>query len=185
MEAAVRCIQEKGYSGTTQRDLLEASGANPRSISYHFGTKDRLMAIGLAETFQRRSRPVLEAGERAGGPPLRRFTEVVVALIDQVTSDRDLAYALADGVAQTRAEELREVFARHYDEVRGGIAHLIRAVFHDRFEAAGGDVDALAAAMLALVDGLVLQWLVEPEALPDAEAVVRSMAVAFALSEAG
>src|SRR3712207_6038158 len=94
LEAAVRCIHERGYANTTQRDVLAASGANPRSIAYHFGSKDRLMASGLAETFRRRSEPVLAAGEDASGPAMRRFTDVFAALVDQVTSDRELAFAL-------------------------------------------------------------------------------------------
>jgi AcrR family transcriptional regulator len=181
LAAAVQCIYEKGYTQTTQRDLLAASGANARSITYHFGSKDRLMASALAEIFRRRSEPVLEAGERAGGPPLRQFTDVFVALLERVTANRELAFALADGVAQTRSEELREVFGDHYGRVRRRIGVLIRTVVGDRYEAAGGDVDALSAALLALVDGLVLQWVVDPDSVPDAELIMRSLTIAFAV----
>ncbi len=182
LAAAERCIYEKGYTHTTQRDVLAASGANPRSITYHFGSKERLMASALAELFRRRSEPVLAAGERAGGPAMRRMTDVFVALLDQVTESRELALALADGVAQTRSEELREVFAEHYHLVRERIAMLVRAVLGERYEAAGGDVDALAVVMLALVDGVVLQWIVDPEAIPEGARLVHALTVAFVVA---
>jgi AcrR family transcriptional regulator len=179
LAAAVRCIHEKGYAHTTQRDLLAASGANPRSITYHFGSKERLMATALAETFRRRSEPVMEAGEAAPGPALRRFTEVFVSLLDQVSADRELAHGLVEAIAQTRSGELREVLAEHYALVRQRVGALIRAVLGERYTAAGGDVEALAAALLAIVDGLALQWLVEPESLPDGERIARALEVAF------
>jgi AcrR family transcriptional regulator len=182
LAAAMRCIRERGYVHTTQGDVLAKSGANPRSITYHFGSKERLMASALAETFRQRSEPLLEAGERAPGSAMQRFTEVFVALLDEVRADRELAFALVDAVAQARSEELRDVFGDHYRQVRSRIAILIRAVLGDRYEATGGDIDALAAALLALVDGLVLQWLVDPESLPEGERLVRSLSSAFTIA---
>jgi AcrR family transcriptional regulator len=179
LDAAVRCIHEKGYAHTTQRDLLAASGANPRSITYHFGSKERLMATALAETFRRRADPVMTAAELAGGPAMRRFTDVFAALLEEFTADRELAYGFAESVAETRSGELREVLAEHYGLVRDRIAGVIRTVLGARYPAAGGDVDALAVALLALVEGLVLQWLVDPDALPDWESLVRALDVAF------
>src|SRR5918992_4790384 len=81
LAAAVRCIHEKGYAHTTQRDLLAASGANPRSITYHFGSKERLMATALAETFRRRADPIMRAGELASGPAMRRFADSFAGLV--------------------------------------------------------------------------------------------------------
>lgn len=182
LEAAVRCIHEKGYAHTTQSDVLAASGANPRSITYHFGSKDRLMASALAETVRRRNEPVMRAGEQATGPAMRRFTDVFVALLAQVTADRELAHGLVDAIAQTRSEELRDVIGDHYRRVRARIEELVTAFLGGRYQAEGGDVEALAAALLALVDGLVLQWLVDPDSLPDGERLVRSLDVAFALA---
>ena len=183
LEAAVRCIHEKGYAHTTQRDLLATSGANPRSITYHFGSKERLMATALAETFRRRADPVLRAGELAGGSATRRFRDVFAALLDQLTADRELAYGLVEAVAQTRSEDLREVLAGHYELVRKRIAATIHAFLGEAYPAAGGDVEALSHVLLALVDGMVLQWLVDPDSLPDPERLVRALEVAFAVAD--
>src|SRR6185437_14594009 len=43
LEGAKRCLLEKGYAGTTARDIVAASGANLASIGYHYGSKDALM----------------------------------------------------------------------------------------------------------------------------------------------
>lgn len=182
LEAAVRCIQGQGYAHTTQRDVLAASGANPRSISYHYGSLEQLLAAGLAEAFRRRSEPVLDAAAQGVGSPLERLARSFLVLLDQLKSDRELAFALADGISQARREELRTVFAEHYANLRTQIAAVARAALGERLEAAGGDLDALAAGLLALFDGLVLQWLVEPDKAPEGVAVLRSVTAAFALA---
>src|SRR4051794_15895438 len=47
-DAARKLVREKGLARTTARDLVGESGTNLRSIGYHFGSKDELMAEVLA-----------------------------------------------------------------------------------------------------------------------------------------
>src|SRR3712207_7033726 len=50
VQAALRCLQSKGYARTTARDLVEASGTNLASIGYHFGSKEALLNEAVART---------------------------------------------------------------------------------------------------------------------------------------
>lgn len=43
MEAAERLFADKGFSGTSVRDISEAAGVNLAMISYYFGSKEKLM----------------------------------------------------------------------------------------------------------------------------------------------
>lgn len=155
LEAAVACIRERGYAATTQRDLVAASGANPRSIAYHFGSKERLMTEALGELFRRRSAPALEAMSRRDAP----LAELYVELLGLVKADRELAFALTDAISQARGEDVRAALADHYAALRGQLTELLEDV-------AGQHAVPAAAALLALFDGLVLQWLVDPVAVP-------------------
>jgi AcrR family transcriptional regulator len=43
MEAAERLFADRGFSGTSVRDIAEAAGVNLAMISYYFGSKEKLM----------------------------------------------------------------------------------------------------------------------------------------------
>ena len=48
--AATRtCVGRKGLATTTSRDITAEAGANLAAITYHFGSKDRLVADALLE----------------------------------------------------------------------------------------------------------------------------------------
>src|SRR5919206_3801808 len=53
LEGAVECIQEKGYTRTTARDIVAAAGSHLPSINYYFGSKDALMDEALVESARR------------------------------------------------------------------------------------------------------------------------------------
>ena len=43
MEAAEKLFAERGFTGTSVRDIAEAAGVNLAMISYYFGSKEKLM----------------------------------------------------------------------------------------------------------------------------------------------
>lgn len=48
MEAAEQLFAEKGFSGTSVRDIAEAAGVNLAMISYYFGSKEKLLETMFA-----------------------------------------------------------------------------------------------------------------------------------------
>ena len=49
LAGAKRCLLERGYAGTTARDIVAASHTNLASIGYHFGSKDALLTEAMIE----------------------------------------------------------------------------------------------------------------------------------------
>src|SRR5579884_2729579 len=47
IDAAIALFAEKGYEGTSVRDLAKAAGVNVAAVSYHFGSKDALYTEAL------------------------------------------------------------------------------------------------------------------------------------------
>jgi len=70
IDAAMELFAEKGYEGTSVRDLATAAGVNVAAVSYHFGSKDALyhecLRACLAPCAQMRERMQfhLEAAQR-------------------------------------------------------------------------------------------------------------------------
>lgn len=93
--AAEQLFAERGFAGTTMRDLTTAAGTNLAAVNYHFGSKE-----GLLETVFRtylepisaeRIRLLDEAEIRAqGGPvPLRTVIELYIGpAVRSLTRDR-------------------------------------------------------------------------------------------------
>ena len=78
IEAAKQLIGERGYAGTSVRDLVAASGTNLAAVNYHFGTRDQLLTQAVLESFVewtdrlgRAARADPEAGPKCRCQPVR------------------------------------------------------------------------------------------------------------------
>ena len=170
LEAAIVCLQEKGYARTTSRDLVAVSGTNLASIGYHFDSKERLLNIAVAEAFQRWLKPLVAlAAEPGSATPLERLERSVAGVMDSLEENRALVAACLEAWAQlSRSEDLRVEMAASYDDFHQVIAATTRDAFAE-IGATDIDADALAALIIALFDGLLVQWQVDPERAPSAK----------------
>lgn len=175
LDAAIRCVQKNGYARTTARDLVAASHTNLGAIGYHFGSKEALMNEALAQCCRRWLDQVLSA---AAGPSETGWENAVAASFRAVQNNRAVAVAYLDAWAQSeRAPQLRDQLAAHYAEFRTAAATLVESI------AAGSsgarrrlDVGTLAAVLVAVFDGLMVQWLLDPDALPSTERLASALA---------
>jgi AcrR family transcriptional regulator len=85
VEAATRLFAAQGYSGTSVRELVEASGCTRPSLYYYFDSKEMLFAELVAHHLQQMERILRDWQERDGA--LRERTHEAV--------DRFLDYAHA------------------------------------------------------------------------------------------
>src|SRR6476646_6502099 len=68
LRAACACVREQGLAGTTSRQIAAEAGANLAAITYHFGSKDELIAEALFGEIERRVRPALAVLATEGEP---------------------------------------------------------------------------------------------------------------------
>jgi AcrR family transcriptional regulator len=175
LEATRRCIATKGLAATTSRDITAAAGANLAAITYHFGSKDRLVADALLETLRARLAPALDAlaGEGEPGARMARAVQLLVAAFEE---HRDDAPVFLEAFVQ--APHLAAVG----DGVRGLLADLRGALAADmrRMRRRGElprwvDPEAMAGVLVAVANGIVVQVVVDADAPP-----VTAMAAQFA-----
>ena len=158
LEAAIAAIQERGYASTTARDLTANSGADLRSIGYHFGSKERLMTLALIEAFARWTSTKLDPVEPSSIDELLERTR---AFLSELPERKSLARGLVEAVAAARDEEVRGSLAAHHREVRARLSETLTDALHLDAQTAA----AAAVAVLALSDGLMLLWLVDEDVL--------------------
>ncbi|APU16595.1 MULTISPECIES: TetR/AcrR family transcriptional regulator [Actinoalloteichus] len=172
LAGAKKCLAEKGYSATTARDIVAASGAHLGSIGYHFGSKDALMnAAVLAATSEWGD--TMESAVRAADAeePSHRFATLVTKLFEAIPGERDLLVASVQAFAQADFDEsMRSALAQGFREGRSAFASMMLDQKPDEIEhsAAAG----LGSVVYALVTGFIVQALIDPESMPPVEDVV-------------
>jgi AcrR family transcriptional regulator len=171
LEGAKRCLYEKGYARTTARDIVAASGTNLASIGYHFGSKEALLNAALVEAITAMGTDLIKLStDDMTGPAetdLARGWDKVIARFDEY---RPLLIAQLEAWAQLeRSPELRAELASQYERDRvTGVEIAQRSVpsLDER------TARAVATVTSAIADGLVIQWLLDPERAPDGQELV-------------
>jgi AcrR family transcriptional regulator len=175
LEAAIACLQEKGYARTTSRDLVAASGTNLASIGYHFESKEHLLNVAVTEAFQRWLKPLIAlAAEPGPATPLERLGRTLNGVMDTLEQNRSLISACLEAWAQlARSEDLRAEMTTAYEDFRMVIARTTRDAFAE-IGSTEVDADALAMLIIALFDGLLVQWQLDPSGAPSASRLIEA-----------
>lgn len=136
LAAAEELFSSNGFNAVSVRDIAQAAGANPGSVTYHFKTKDGL----LLEIYQRHCMPMnlrrselLEAAKRVRDVQDRLEAIVRAYVVPAFSSGSDLA---GGGVRFTRLraimsaegnEVARRIIAQTFDDT----SHAFIDAIHD------------------------------------------------------
>jgi len=178
LAGARRCLEERGYARTTARDLVAASGTNLASIGYHFGSKEALLNEAISASFQEWAERVRALALAAvptdrSGDPARLLMASWHAIRASFGEYRGLSVAFIEALAQAeRQPELRALLAATYQRSRDQVAAMITELFS---ELDGPQATALATLEIALCDGLLIQWLLDPDATPSGEQLANAL----------
>jgi AcrR family transcriptional regulator len=176
LDGALECLRTKGYAHTTARDIAAAAGGNLGSIGYHYGSKDALLNEALIEGFRAwTARIASRVGAIDATDPLERPRLAWQTLLEELGREPALLQAFLEALAPaSRSPELREQLADFYRETRADVARVVAESVGD--EAA----HVIASLLLAVSDGLQLQWFLEPEETPSAEQIGAAAALLLA-----
>jgi AcrR family transcriptional regulator len=176
LAAARQLLEDKGYAHITARDLVAASGTNLASIGYHFGSKAGLLNAALGTLFEEWATQLAAiALEDPAASPVDRARRTWVALLEGLSGKRALLVSFVEAMAQAeRDPQLREQLAGMYRKVRARSSRIVA----DTLSTTPDDprCSAVASWMMAVCDGLALQWLLDPAATPNGEDLVRGLA---------
>jgi AcrR family transcriptional regulator len=178
LAGARRCLEERGYARTTARDLVAESGTNLASIGYHFGSKEALLNEAISVSFEEwaeRVRALALAAVPADrtSDPARLLMASWNAIRASFGEYRGLSVAFIEALAQAeRQPELRTQLAATYQRSRDQVAAMITELLS---ALDGRQATALASLEIALCDGLLIQWLLDPDATPSGEELVDAL----------
>jgi AcrR family transcriptional regulator len=187
LAGALTCIAQQGYAATSSRDIAKAAGANVASINYHFGSKDTLVNAALSQCFGMWNQRVEQAFEAAAGlAPRDQLGAILHAAIDSFADLRSSVHACVESYAPAlRSQELRERLAEGYAGVRESAIRLATQHMGDVGMAAPQNLAAIASVLMAVCDGLMLQWIADPQATPNAAETLDALSALGTLASMG
>ncbi|WP_433350966.1 TetR/AcrR family transcriptional regulator [Microtetraspora malaysiensis] len=178
LAGARRCLEEKGWARTTVRDITAASGGvSMAAIGYHFGSREALLNAALIDAIDEwgtQTGRTLAAFGAEGATPAERYEAMWDGIIESFSTHRTLWLASVEALVQAEhSEDLRRYLAGGQAQGRRGLAAILGGVEEDAV-----DDDAartLGAVQMALLSGLMTQWLTDPDRAPNGADIVAGL----------
>ena len=166
LEAAKLLLRTRGYGNITARDLVAASSTNLGSIGYHFGSKEALLNEAISEALAEWATTIARAADaEPGEEALERVASSAGAMLEQFQYIRPYFVAFLEALSHSaRSPELAAQLAEHYEQQRQRVAGILSAALGDRVDEHAAA--RLAVFMIAVTDGLLLQYYADPERMP-------------------
>ena len=161
VRATVECITKHGYHNFSMQDVARTAGVSKGIIHYYFLNKDELM-MSVLDKVAGDIENVLAAEMQSLTDPKRKLEVFVDVCFDIVRNTKEYYQVNMDFWTQiNQKDDVRKVIARHYSKFRDSASTIIKE------GVAGGvfrQVDPLeyASYVVAVIDGLSLQWLFDP-----------------------
>lgn len=156
LDTALDVIADRGYSGATVRQIAEAAGLSVAGLQHHFGSKEKL----LAEVLRRRDSRAVDEAQAAGSP---HIAETFVTRVRQNMAVPGLIqlYARLSAESTEPSHPSHDDFRQRYASFRSAAADGIRTAQERGQLREGLDPEMIATMLLALEDGLQVQWLLD------------------------
>ncbi|MEV0324170.1 TetR/AcrR family transcriptional regulator [Streptomyces sp. NPDC050658] len=177
LEGAKRCLLEKGFARTTARDIVKESGTNLASIGYHYGSKDALLVeayVALMEPLGEGYEQAVGAARAAEGSGIERFRETWESLIRSIPESRAIWMMSLEVITQgERLAGIRDLLAKAQVEGRRGLAAIFTGI--EESELPEDVVETEGRFYTTLLNGLMVQWLFDPESATTAEQLTEGL----------
>src|ERR1700683_5516801 len=169
LQAARKVFAQRGYHGATIAQIADEAGLANGAVYYTFANKEDPF---LARLDQWRAKLIQDIGKAVGRPgsaePQRPFQDEVLHIGAALKRGREWRLLLFEFVTYAaRNPQFRERFVAGRQKFKGALASALaeRTAAHHIQPALSPE--QLAALLTALVNGLALDEITEPGAIPD------------------
>lgn len=177
VEGAKQCLIKRGYARTTARDIVTESGSSLASIGYHYGSKDALLneaLIQLNQEWGTELEQAVQAADLADATTLERFEIILRRVVELFSSNRQLWASNFEAFAQIEhVPEVRKVLADGLREACRGLGAAFASKSNDDPQVE----HALGYFSQALLNGVMAQWLIDPESAPSGDELAFALRV--------
>jgi AcrR family transcriptional regulator len=160
LHAALRAIAVNGFQGSTLAAIAADADLTTAGLLHHFPSKEQLLVAVLAER-DRLDGARFQLASFRGLAALDRLAELVQH--NTMVPGLVQAYTVLMGESVGEDHPARAWFRDRYPRRQANIAAAIRAGIEMGEVRPDVDCDALAAEIIAMMDGLQVQWVLNPD----------------------
>ncbi|GGV34668.1 TetR family transcriptional regulator [Streptomyces longisporoflavus] len=165
IDAALLFFAKAGYLNSSLAKIAEEAGTSATVITHHFGSKQRLLMAVLEAREDRTVRTFGRLGPDSGGDSgddVRALFREVLALAAYNLTQPGLIqlYTKLSAEAGDPAHPAHTYFAERYERVARHLASALQRSVDRGQLRAGIDPESIAREILAVSDGLQVQWAV-------------------------
>ncbi|MCD9872623.1 TetR/AcrR family transcriptional regulator [Streptomyces guryensis] len=155
VRAALEVIAERGYRGASLAAVAERVGLTQQGLLHYFPTKDALLVA------------VLKDRDQWDAVPATQWRVDLLASMVEYNAMRPgiiQTFSALLGESVTEGHPARGYFTGRYRQVRESMAAVLRAEYGERLPN-GLTPERTAPLLVAVMDGLQYQWLLDPESV--------------------
>ena len=171
MEAALELFAEKGFDGTSIRDIAQAADANVAMISYYFGSKEKLLEAIFERNFM--AVQLEQLRQDTARSPLEKLDVLIDTYVSKISRHRAFNKMMMRQQSKVKEGPLFELIMRLKNRNHAIIADLIaegqqRGVFRP-----DADLTFLMAMLLGTTHHLLFNAHFRQEPIADEEAYLK------------
>lgn len=157
INATIECITRYGYNNFSMQDVARVADVSKGIIHYYFLNKEDLMMTVL-DHVSTDIENLLHSGD-VNSDPITRLSNVIWMCSSIVQNKREYYRINMDFWTQIdQKEKVRQEIASHYAKFRNSIAVIIQqGITQGVFRK--GEAQQFASMIIAMIDGIALQWL--------------------------
>ncbi|OYO00887.1 TetR/AcrR family transcriptional regulator [Enemella evansiae] len=169
LAAAVELFGEVGYRGTSLRDIAQRVGITHPGLLYHFHSKQELLSAVL----ERRDDTNDDVFHLLEQPSAREHVKRVLELAAHNATIPGMIELFATLSAESTDPDhpAHDYFTERYRKIVGINQRIFDDLYADGELREGVDPKLLGPSFTALMDGLQIQWLYDPESVDMPEAL--------------
>lgn len=160
IDAALALFAKAGYLNSSLAKIAEEAGTSATVITHHFGSKQRLLMAVLEAREERTIRTFGRLGPDSGGDDVRALFEEVLALAAYNLTQPGLIqlHTKLSAEAGDPSHPAHVYFTERYERVARSLASVLQRSVDAGQLKPGTDPEGVAREILAVSDGLQVQW---------------------------
>lgn len=185
VQAAIRVIARQGYANTSLMDIAREAGMSKGAVHYHYPSKESLIDVVLKAACDAVQERTIEAWSKSGNP-----FDALHASLEELWASREKRtpemLVVADLIAQALYDEkLRVPLSDYYRLAAKQIVDYVGGQLEPMGIKPKLPMDLSARLIIGMLDGLVMQAFVDPNAFDPKDVVHAIELMTMSLFEIG
>ena len=169
IRAAYQCVVERGITATTTHAVADYAGIKQGNIHYYFRSKDALLERLLEELFKNSMNNIraVANGDQSPREKMSRILSIGASVVGSRKDELVVFFAFW-AHAMSIGGRWRQLYIDLFRKFRGTIVAILKQGQWCHLSIKGGE-EAVASMVVAIVQGLGLQYIMDPVAFGQAD----------------